>query len=71
MGTGARFKSVVVVVCWLLGAGIALWLCVGLAVLLDAVSWVRSSSEIFFSGRGDLSLGVNMGSDCTPPKSFG
>ena len=38
------------------GAGIAHWLCVGLAVLLDAASWVRSSSGENFSGRGDFSL---------------
>ena len=39
------------------GAGIARWWCVGLAVLLDAVSWVRSSSGENLSGRGDFSLG--------------
>ena len=35
-------------------AGIAHWLCFGLAVLLDATSWVRSSSGENFSGRGDF-----------------
>ena len=37
-----------------------------LAVLLDAASCVRSSTGenfFFFSGRGDFSLGVSMGSD--------
>ena len=47
-----------------MGAGIAHWL----AVLLNEASWVRSSSEEKFSGRGDFSLGVNMGSDLFPPK---
>ena len=51
------------------GAGIA-QLVVGPDVLLDAVSWVRSSSEEIFSGRGDFSIGVNMGSDSIPPKLF-
>ena len=50
------------------GAGMAHWLCVGLAVLLDAASWVRSPSEEKFSSRGDFSLGINMGSDSIPPK---
>ena len=40
------------------------------AVLLDAASRVRYSSEENFSGRGDFSLGVNMGSDSIPPKLF-
>ena len=46
------------------------WKCVGLAVLLDAESWVRSSSGENFSGRGNFSLGVNMGPDSIPPKLF-
>ena len=54
----------------LTGARIACSLCVGLTFLLDAVSWVRSSSEEKFSDRGDFSLGVNMGSDSIPPKLF-
>ena len=41
---------------------------VGLAVLRDAVSWVRPSSEENYSGRGDFSLGVTMGSDSIPLK---
>ena len=51
------------------GTGIARWWCVGLAVLLDAVSWVRYSSEIFFLVEGIFSLGVNMGFD-PPPQLF-
>ena len=43
---------------------------VGLAVLLDAVLWVQSSSEKNFSGGGDFSLLVNMGSDSIPQKHF-
>ena len=53
-----------------LEAGIAQWSCVGLAILLVAVSLVRSSSEENFSGRGDFSLRVTMGSDSIPPKLF-
>ena len=45
------------------GAGIARWQCVGLAVMLDVPLWVRSSSEENFPSRGDFSLRVNMGSD--------
>ena len=57
------------------GAGIARWSCIWLAVLLDAASLVRSSSAgifffFFLSGRGDFSLGVNMGSDSIPPKTL-
>ena len=52
------------------GAGIAHWLCLGLAVLRDAASWVPSSSEENFSGRGDFSLGVSMGSDSIPQKTI-
>ena len=51
-------------------AGIAPWWCVGLTVLLDAASWVRSSSEENCSRRGDFPLGANMGSDSIPPKLF-
>ena len=51
---GARIAQLVV--CWL-------------AVLLDAASWVRSSSEENFSGRGDFPLGVNI-SDATTPKAL-
>ena len=36
------------------GVGIAQWKCVGLPVLRDAASWVRSSSEESFSSRGDF-----------------
>ena len=53
-----------------LGAGIARWLCVGLALLFDAESLVRSSSEEIFTGGGHFSLGVNMGSDSIPTKLF-
>ena len=54
------------------GAGIARWWCVGLIVLLDAASWVRSSENFFFffCERGFF-LGVNMGSDSIPQNSFG
>ena len=52
------------------GAGIAHWLCVGLAVLLDAALWVQSSSGENFSGRGNFSLGVDMGSDSIPQTLF-
>ena len=54
------------------GAGTACWYCFGFAVLLDAASWVQSSSESEenFSGRGDFYLGVNLGSDSIPPKLF-
>ena len=52
------------------GRNSSLVVCVGLAVLLDVASWVRSSSGENFSGRGDFSLGVNMGSDYIPPKLF-
>ena len=52
------------------GAGIARWWCVGLANLLDAASWVRSSSGENFSGRKDFPLGVSMSSDSNPPKLF-
>ena len=45
------------------------WLCGGLAVQLDAGSWVRSSEDNF-SGRGDFSIGVNMGSDSISPKTL-
>ena len=48
----------------------SLVLCIGLAVLLDAVSWAPSSSEENFSSRGDSSLRVNMGSDSTPQTLF-
>ena len=49
------------------GAGIAQLVMLGLAV---HASRVRSSSgEIFFSGRGDFSIGVNMGSNSIPPKT--
>ena len=41
----------------------------GLAVLLDAASWVRSSEENF-SCRRDFSLGVDMGSDSIPSKTL-
>ena len=51
-------------------AGIAHWQCVGLAVLLDAVSWVQSSSESI-SGTGDFSLGVNKGFDSIAQQLFG
>ena len=37
---------------------------------LDAVSWVRSSSQENFSGRGDFSLGVNMVSDSISPQKL-
>ena len=50
-----------------LGAGIARWWCVELAVLLDAASWVPSSSGEIFSRRGDFSFGVNMASDSIRP----
>ena len=36
-------------------------------VLRDAASWVRSSSEQNFSGRGDFSLGINIGSVSKAP----
>ena len=49
-------------------AGIARWLCVGLAVLLDAVSWIRYSSEENFSGGGDFTPVINIGSDSIPLK---
>ena len=41
-------------------------------VLLDAASWVRSSSEegFFFFGRGDCSFDVKIGSDSIPSKLF-
>ena len=52
------------------GNGIARWLYVALAVLLDAALLVRSSSEEDFSGRGDFSSRVNMSSDSFPPKLF-
>ena len=48
------------------GAGIACWRCVGLAVLLDAASWVQYSSGEYFYSRGDFPLGVNLGSDSIP-----
>ena len=38
-----------------------------MAVLLEAASWVQSSEENA-SGRGDFSLGVQMGSVSFPPK---
>ena len=47
------------------GDGIARWLYAGLAVLLDAASWVPSSSGEIFFGRGDFSLGFGLHS----PKS--
>ena len=56
-----------------LGAGIARWWCVGLAVLLDAASWVRSSSEENFSNKWDFSLGVitpTSRSDSIPQKTL-
>ena len=53
-----------------LEAGTARWLFVGLPVLLDAASSVPTSSRIFFSGREDFSLGVNMGSDSIPHNLF-
>ena len=31
---------------------------------------VVADASIYFSGRGDFSLGVNMGSDSIPPKLF-
>ena len=40
------------------------------AALLDAASWVRSSSEEKFSNKGDFSLGVSMGSDSIPLELF-
>ena len=49
-----------------MGARITRWWCVGLAVLFDAVSCVQYLSGEDFSGRGDFSLGVNMGSDSIP-----
>ena len=52
------------------GGGIAHWQWVGLTVLLDAASWVQSSSGENFSGRGDFSLGVDMDSDSVPPQLF-
>ena len=52
------------------GAGIAHWLCVGFAVLLDAALWVCSFSGENFSGTGDFSLGVNIGYDSIPRKLF-
>ena len=53
------------------GAGIAqLVVCLARFVLLDAASWVRSSSEENLSGSGDFSLGVNISSDSIPPKLF-
>ena len=42
----------------------------GIPALLDAALLVRSSSEENFSGRGDFSRGVNMGSDSIPPKLY-
>ena len=51
-------------------AGVAGWLSIGLTVLLNAASWVPSSSKENFSGRGDFFLGVNMGSDSIPLKLF-
>ena len=53
-----------------LGLGIAQWQCVGLTVLLEAVSWVRSSSEEKFYSRMDFSLEVNSGSDSISTKLF-
>ena len=41
-------------VCTLSGAAIAHWQYVGLAVLLDAASWIQFSSEENFSDRGDF-----------------
>ena len=54
------------------GAGIAHMVVCWLTVLRDAVSWLRLSSGEKFSGRGNLPLGVNMGSDSIPhaPKLF-
>ena len=46
------------------------WLCIGLTVLRDAASCVRSSSEGDFCGRGDFSFGVKMGSDSIPPRTL-
>ena len=43
---------------------------VGIAVLFNAASWVRSSSGDNFSSRGGFPLGVNMGSDSIPLKLF-
>ena len=51
-------------------AGTARWWCVGLAVLLDAASWVPSSFDENFSVRGDFALGVDTGSDSVPPKTL-
>ena len=48
-----------------MGAGIAHWWCVGLAVLLERCHGFDPPS-----GKGDFSLGVNMGSDSSPPKLF-
>ena len=52
------------------GAGVARWKCIWLAVLLDAESWVWSSSGENFSGWGNFSFGVNMGSDSIPSKTL-
>ena len=51
--TEGRISSLVV--CWL-------------AVLLDAASWVRSSSGENVSGGEDFPFGVNIGSDAIPHK---
>ena len=34
--------------------------------MIDAASWVQFSFEENLSGRGDFSLGVNVGSDYPP-----
>ena len=45
--TFAGDKALLLGLCLWLGAGIACWQRVGLTVLLDAASWIRSSSENF------------------------
>ena len=52
--------------------GIARWWCVRLAVLLDAASWVRSSSEEnFFPVEGIVPLELTCVLTPFPKNSFG
>ena len=57
---------VIVIVIVIVGAEIARWYCLS---SLSTALRVRSSSGEFF-GRGDFSLGVNMGSNSIPPKTL-
>ena len=49
------------------GARIAHWYCVGLAVLLDAASWVRSSSGENFYAKGSFLLELTWALTPSPP----